>query len=435
MLRKQRADRFQNGAVMLESTHVAQNGFERGLATLAALGLVRPANILLAEYLAALTAEEILDAATAGRLSAVYNRVRYSAVANDDPELREAIATLESVAARLTAWSADERRQVLRRVRARLPLPPADDDLERETACLSDARTPIPPTRHANADRYSSPQSRAARPSPRPHIEPAKANAALEDVSNPLDPLDEFDALPAAPAAAAKSGRVGLPRLSLELAAVVGLATFLSGYFVRDAFRKTVEVADEVGGSSGEHLTLNDAWKDQGAWVHGVRARGDQDAQARHFQKARLELELVHAYVPKDAAVLNDLAALYLTRDESGRTDPKRALELIERALTITRQPTILDTAAEAHFQCGHIDEAIRLERESLSKELAWSNASAGQFRQYRQQKLERFREAEPVRTAQLPAGPTEPSVPAAEAAKGKMNAPLAAQPGNPAGS
>ncbi len=164
-------------------------------------------------------------------------------------------------------------------------------------------------------------------------------------------------------------------------------------------------------------------------------ARGDQDAQARHFQKARLELELVHAYVPKDAAVLNDLAALYLTRDETGRTDPKRALELIERALKITRQPTILDTAAEAHFQCGHIDEAIRLERESLSKEFAWSDASAGPFRQYRQQQLQRFREAEPVRTAQLPPGPTEPSLPAAETAKGKINAPLAAQPGNPAGS
>ncbi len=118
MLRKQRAVRFQSGAVMLESTHVAQNGFERGLAALAQLGLVRPANVLLAEYLAALTAEEILDATTAERLSAVYNRVRYSAVSADDPELQEAVATLESVAARLTAWSADERRQVVRRVRA-----------------------------------------------------------------------------------------------------------------------------------------------------------------------------------------------------------------------------------------------------------------------------------------------------------------------------
>src|ERR1700734_19390 len=175
MLRKQRAVRFQNGAVMSESTHVAQNGFERGLATLAQLGLVRPANVPVAEFLAALTAEEILNATTAERLSAVYNRVRYSAVSADDPEPQEAVATLESVAARLTAWSADERRQVVRRVRARLPLPPTDDGLERETACLSDARTPIPPTRHANADR-------AAHSSARPHVEPAKTNAALGDL-------------------------------------------------------------------------------------------------------------------------------------------------------------------------------------------------------------------------------------------------------------
>ncbi len=112
---------------MLESTHVAQSGLERGLAALAQFGLVRPANVLLTEYLAALTAEDVLEAAAAARLSTVCNRVRYSAVGDHDPELQDAVATLESVATRLTAMSADERRQIARRVRERLPLAAADN--------------------------------------------------------------------------------------------------------------------------------------------------------------------------------------------------------------------------------------------------------------------------------------------------------------------
>lgn len=416
---------------MLESTHVAQSGLERGLAALAQFGLVRPSNVLLTEYLAALTAEDVLEAAAAARLSAVCNRVRYSAVGDHDPEVQDAVATLESVATRLTAMSADERRQIVRRVRERLPLAAANnlatDSFERETASLSDARTPIPPTRHAIVDR---PLPAA----PRPHTQPMPP-IATGPVADSFGPLDELDAVPATPVVPAVKKTRGLPRLSLELAAIVALATFFGGYFMRDVFKKTVEAADEAAETTNyEHLTLNDAWKNQGAWVHGVRARGDQDAQAHRFEKARLALELVHAYVPNDAAVLNDLAALYLTRDEAGRSDPKRALELIEQALKITRQSTILDTAAEAHFQCGHVEEAIRLEHESLSKEFAWSGGTTGQFRQYREQQLQRYRDAEPVRTAQIPSGSTDPGRPAAATAQGKINAPLAAQPATPAG-
>ena len=59
---------------MLQSTRVTQTGLERGLAELETLGLIRPSNVLLAEYLRALTAEDVLDIATADQISAAYNR-------------------------------------------------------------------------------------------------------------------------------------------------------------------------------------------------------------------------------------------------------------------------------------------------------------------------------------------------------------------------
>ena len=97
---------------MLESTQGERSGLERGLAELAALGLVRPANVLLSEYLSALTAEDLLDVATAERVSAAYNRARYSAAADDYPDLREAVTSLNRVAQRLAALSPHDRQQI-----------------------------------------------------------------------------------------------------------------------------------------------------------------------------------------------------------------------------------------------------------------------------------------------------------------------------------
>ncbi len=58
------------GDSMLDSTQVTSLGLEQGLAELETLGLVRPPSVLLAEYLNAMAAENLLDNATAKQVSA-----------------------------------------------------------------------------------------------------------------------------------------------------------------------------------------------------------------------------------------------------------------------------------------------------------------------------------------------------------------------------
>jgi hypothetical protein len=97
---------------MLESIRVTQTDLERGLNDLETLGLIRPSNVLLAEYLGALTAEDIMDVATAATISAAYNRARYSAVSDDDPQLREAVEALDRVAAGVAVMPAQSRKEL-----------------------------------------------------------------------------------------------------------------------------------------------------------------------------------------------------------------------------------------------------------------------------------------------------------------------------------
>ena len=70
--------------------------------------------------------------------------------------------------------------------------------------------------------------------------------------------------------------------------------------------------------------------------------------------------------------------------------------------------PTVLETAAEAHFQCGNVREAIHLEEESLTR--ASQLGVDREFRQHLQKQLQRFQEAEPIRTAARAASSPNPS-------------------------
>jgi hypothetical protein len=357
-----------------------RNGLERGLAQLEALGLIRPPHVLLAEYLDALTAEGVLDAATAEQVSAAYNRLRYSALFDDDPRTGEAIASLECVATRLAALSVEQRQQIAARVRERIPALL----IEQPAETLFAPATPVPPSRTAHSSRQS-----------RVDTASSEGTDRSAEFSDPHDPL--------APGLSSQTRRRSLrPRVPLEMSAVAALATFFGGYFLRESVNKMAEIGDDAPFSSygPNHLAIRDVWKEPKLWVEGVLARADEDARSKQFTKARLGLELALAYSPGDVAMLNDLAALYLAPDESGATNPQRALQLAEKSLELTRQPTVLDTAAEAHFQCGHIREAIALEDESLTRTFCPDEAQDIAFRKYRRKQLEKFQEAAQLRTA-----------------------------------
>jgi hypothetical protein len=386
---------------MLESTHVAHNALDARLARLASLGLRRPGNVLLAEYLAALATERILDDDAVSQVSAAYNRLRYAPAADDDPQLAPAVAALETVARRLAELTAPERADLIRRVSARLPAQPADgaaidadvmagDALDRDTVCLADARTPVPPTRSSAAARDG-------------HFV-AVAQPRSTGRTQPAEAIDD----PAPP----KRSRAGRPRLSVELLALVALITFFSGYFSRELTNKAIDTAGDIDTPNAAGPTLaRDAWKQRDLWGYCVRERAAEDARTKNYGKARLALELALADAPQDSAVLNDLAALYLLPDADGHTDAARALELIERALASTRQATILDTAAAAHFCCGHVGEAIRLEKESLACGQQLGETMTADFRERCRQQLERYQAAAQAETGTQAASP--PKTPA----------------------
>jgi len=343
------------GSSILESTQSARSSaqvprsrFEHALAELEALGLVRPANVLLAEYLRALTAEQVLDAGTAEQVAAAYNRVRYSAACDNDPQVREAVAALNRIAERLAGMSPQDRQQLAQRVRGRIKSLAAETTLERDTEQLIDAsNTPIAPTRQTQTVG----ENRAATTS----VEAALRAAALAEST------DSF--VESSPASARR--RSSLAKVSGEVAAVVALVMFFGGYFCRESLNKMSAFGDEDPSSSdAAPVSARDAWKNRDLWLAGVHFRAEQEARAQRYEKARLAYELLLTYLPDNVNALNNLASVYLTPNEAGVSDPKRALQLTQRALAMTRVPAVLDTAAEAQFRCGNIRVAIRLEGE-----------------------------------------------------------------------
>jgi tetratricopeptide (TPR) repeat protein len=376
-------------------------------------------SVLLAEYLRALVAEKVLDLATADLASDAYNRVRYSAAGDDDPQVSEAATALYPVAERLAAMSREDRQQLAARISARIQSTPTEQTWDQETEHPTAAqKTTVPAARSTRAARHSD--------APRSSVE--KATRSLE-LADPLD-------APEGSTPAGNARRAPRPRVRVELAAVAALVTFFGGYLFRDSANEVGRLGDDIENGPNQ-LSARDAWKNTELWVHGIRFRAEEEARARRFGKARLALELALAYEPGASSLLNDLAALYLAPDETGATNPKRALELAERALEYTRQPVVLDTAAEAYFQCGYIREAIELEAESL----AHASQSGGEdeeqaFRKHREKQLKKFQDADQVRTAQNRVLPGEFGPTVRGPAKSRIRGPLASRSSEkPAGS
>ncbi|HET6328885.1 MAG TPA: hypothetical protein VFG04_29650 [Planctomycetaceae bacterium] len=401
---------------MLESTQMAQTGLELGLAELQAFGLIRPSNVLLAEYLRALTAERVLDAATAEQVSAAYNRIHYSAVSDDDPQVRDAIAALDRVADDVAAMTSQNRKDLARRLANRLPSVPAESLLERDTEFLLDGcETPLPPTRKN--------RTRAQTQATQQHK--SVAASSERNLTTPRSPATR-DPL-AAPTLTASRRRSLLPRVSLAFAILAALATFFGGYFFHETGNATAEVSDvplPVHGPA--HAASRNVWQDAKLWLDGLRSRAEEAARSQQYAKARLALELILAYAPDNPSALNDLATIHLKPNADGASDPKRALQLIQRAMELNREPAILDTAAEAQFQCGNVREAIRLEGESMANAFEPDDEN-DEFRTYRLQQLQKFQEAAQIRTAErAPTAPKETSTADSSSAKSGADAPIA---------
>jgi tetratricopeptide (TPR) repeat protein len=94
---------------------------------------------------------------------------------------------------------------------------------------------------------------------------------------------------------------------------------------------------------------------------------GSTLTELKRWPEADQALQKGLALAPESSIVLNDLAWLYATAEAPVRNADK-AVELASKAATITRnrQPTILDTLAEAYFAAGNREKAVETEKRAI---------------------------------------------------------------------
>jgi hypothetical protein len=353
------------------SPEPAQNGLESCLGDLERLGLVRPAHILFTEYLAALAAESVVDADTATRVAATYHRLRYGTVDPDDLEMRDAIERLRATAAAVAAMSEKARQGLAGRLRLRLQ--------------TSSAPEPQPPS--ADSDL----------PDPGARLEwnsIGVTNMSAGDYLNGDAVPRLVSTLPAASNAAKQRG-FRINSLPLETATLLVVGLIVAGYLLRGGADQSVATSSgEATKSKSPKVFAQDVWRHDDYWADNLLRRAQADASQKREQSARLAFELYISDVPRNATGLNDLAWLYLTSDDLSVRNPSRALELASRALAIRRTPEVLDTAAEARYQTGQAEEAVRLEREALDRPRSPTHFEDPKFREVLERQFEKFQNA-----------------------------------------
>jgi cytochrome c-type biogenesis protein CcmH/NrfG len=114
---------------------------------------------------------------------------------------------------------------------------------------------------------------------------------------------------------------------------------------------------------------------------------GDLYFGRRSFDQAVAAYRSALKLEPDNAIVLNNYAWLLATCEDPTMRNPKLALELAERAVSLEKSPHALDTLAESLFVNGQLAQAIQTAEAAL--ELAKSN------RAYYQGQLEKFQAAQ----------------------------------------
>ena len=105
--------------------------------------------------------------------------------------------------------------------------------------------------------------------------------------------------------------------------------------------------------------------EDEGLWYHMV---GDLMYSRKQERKAIIAYNRALEKKPLEIELLNNLAWLLLTAEDSSLRDPERALVLAQRAAQGKPSPHILDTLATALWANGRVDEAIATEWRALQK-------------------------------------------------------------------
>ena len=327
----------------MTSTVGAPNALETRLSELVAFGLGRPANVLFSEYVTVLVARGVIDAATAERLSIGFYAAHYGDPNTQDLSVPEAIVRLEDLTTRLAAMPIDARLELSERV-------------QRDLRTISEnvARSAITKVPTAPEPAWDAPPLPAA-----------EGRWDAEPRSNEF--VDEGPFLSVAVHSAhSDSNRRRRGRLALTMLAAFGL--FFAGYASRSPIEKFVQRDGKDAGSPQATLKKPKVAATQPPKETLLRNWAVTEVGSQQDQKASLAYELLLAYSPEDALTLNNLAWLYLTTNDPAVHNSQRGLELAKHAIRLRRSPEFLDTAAEAHFQTGNPQEAVKLEKEALQQ-------------------------------------------------------------------
>ena len=121
--------------------------------------------------------------------------------------------------------------------------------------------------------------------------------------------------------------------------------------------------------------------EDKALWFQLV---GDLMINRQMEQRALVAYNKALEINPGNPVVLNNLAWLLLTSEDSTLRDPLRALILAQRAVLRNSKAHVLDTLATAYWANGLVEEAIRTEMEALS--------GATSQREFYREQIEKFR-------------------------------------------
>ncbi len=110
---------------------------------------------------------------------------------------------------------------------------------------------------------------------------------------------------------------------------------------------------------------LHDARQEEqpGHWLFFA---GNFLLEHRYEKRAIIAFELAVEMEPDQPDLLNNFSWLLLTSNDLSLRDPERALDLARRAAELKPGGHILDTLATALWANGHVDEAVRTERQAL---------------------------------------------------------------------
>jgi len=126
--------------------------------------------------------------------------------------------------------------------------------------------------------------------------------------------------------------------------------------------------------------------EDKALWFQLV---GDLMINRQMEQRALVAYNKALEIDPGNPVVLNNLAWLLLTSEDSTLRDPLRALVLAQRAVLKNSRAHVLDTLATAYWANGLVEEAIRTEMEALSGATSQREFYRDQIEKFRTEKYE----------------------------------------------